>query len=77
MTNNDLYNEEQILLQVADNLRLERLRKRFSQEKLADMVGISAKYLNMIENRRSNPSIAVVIRICIALDIDLNTVWTK
>ena len=66
-----------ILERVADNIRIERLRKRLSQEKLAEMVDISTKYLNMIENRKANPTIVIVVKICIALNIELKSVWTN
>ena len=66
-----------ILKSVADNIRIERLRYRLSQEKLAEMVDISTKYLNMIENRKANPTIVIVIRICKALGIDLNTIYPQ
>lgn len=62
-----------ILKTIADNIRIERLRKRLSQEKLAEIVGISTKYLNMIENNKTNPIIVIVVKICNALKIDLNT----
>lgn len=65
-----------ILDKVSDNIRLARLQKRISQEKLAEMVDISTKYLNMIENRKANPTIVIVIKICTALDIELNTIWS-
>lgn len=68
-------NDEQILQIVADNIRLERLRQRISQEKLAEQIGISTKYLNMIENRKSNPTILVVIKICKALNISIETIY--
>lgn len=70
-------NDEQILQIVADNIRLERLRQRMSQEKLAEQIGISTKYLNMIENRKSNPTILVVIKICQALNINIETIYPK
>lgn len=70
-------NDEQILQVVADNIRLERLRQRMSQEKLAEQIGISTKYLNMIENRKSNPTILVVIKICNALNINIETIYPK
>lgn len=41
------------------------------------MIDISTKYLNMIENRKANPTIVIVIKICQALDIELNTIWSK
>ena len=62
-----------ILKTIVDNIRIERLRKRLSQEKLAEIVGISTKYLNMIENNKTNPTIVIVVKICNALKIDLNT----
>lgn len=65
----------EILQIVADNIRIERLRKRISQEKLAERVGISTKYLNMIENKKANPTIVVVIKICQTLDITLETIF--
>lgn len=73
MVNSEMKNEE-ILAIIADNIRIERLRKRYSQEKLAELVDISSKYLNMIENRKANPTIIIVVKICLALGIDLNTV---
>lgn len=65
----------EILQIVADNIRIERLRKRISQEKLAELVGISTKYLNMIENKKANPTIVVIIKICQTLDITLETIF--
>ena len=68
-------NEREILDKVSDNLRLARLKQRISQEKLAEMVNISTKYLNMIENRKANPTIVIVIKICNALNIQLNSIY--
>ena len=69
-------NDKDILNVVSENIRLARLQKRISQEKLAEKIDISTKYLNMIENRKANPTIVIVIRICQALNIDLNTIWS-
>ncbi len=68
--------DDRVILQiVADNIRMERLRKRLSQEKLAEQVGISTKYLNMIENRKANPTIVIVIKICHILNLSLDTIY--
>ncbi len=64
--------KNEIIKRVADTIRIERLRKRLSQEHLAELVGISTKYLNSIENQKVNPSIAIVVQICQALEISLN-----
>lgn len=69
--------DKYILDKISDNIRIARLQKRISQEKLAEMVDISTKYLNMIENRKANPTIVIVVKICIALNIELNSVWTN
>lgn len=70
--------EDKLILNiVSDNIRIARLQKRISQEKLAEMVDISTKYLNMIENRKANPTIIIVIKICIALKISLNTIYPE
>lgn len=69
--------DKAILDTVSDNIRLARLQKRISQEKLAETVDISTKYLNMIENRKANPTIVIVIKLCNALDIELNSIWSK
>ncbi len=68
-------NDRIILDTVSDNIRLARLKKRLSQEKLAEMIDISTKYLNMIENRKANPTIVIVIKICQILQIDLNSIY--
>ncbi len=69
--------DKSILDKVSDNIRLARLQRRISQEKLAEMVDISTKYLNMIENRKANPTIVIVVKLCEALGIELNSVWSK
>lgn len=68
--------DNEILIKVSDNIRMARLQKRISQEKLAEMIDISTKYLNMIENRKANPTIVIVVKICIALGIELNQIYS-
>ncbi|MBQ6516536.1 helix-turn-helix transcriptional regulator [bacterium] len=57
---------------LADNIRLERLKNRLTQDKLAELSGLSTKYINSIEAKKVNPSIVAVVNICQALNIDLN-----
>ncbi len=70
-------NDKIILDKVSDNIRIARLQQRLSQEKLAEMIDISTKYLNMIENRKANPTIVIVIKICIALGVSLDTIYPQ
>lgn len=64
--------KKEIIRRVAETIRIERLRKKLSQQDLAEMVGISTKYLNLIENEKSNPTVVIVVQICLALDINLD-----
>ena len=61
---------------LAENIRLQRLKNRLTQDKLAELSGISTKYINSIEAGKVNPSIVVVINICNALKMDLNKIIT-
>lgn len=67
--------KKEIIKVLAGNLRAERARKNYSQEYLAELVGISPEYLNRIEREKYNPSIVVIIKIAYALNIDLNTIF--
>ncbi len=70
-----LYMEKEYILSIiSSNIRAERARKKLSQEQLAEASGITTKYLNMIENAKANPSIFVVINICLALKVKLNQI---
>ncbi len=66
-------NKNEILSKIAENIRIERARKKYSQSEIAMKSGITQKYFNMIENQKVNPSITVIVNICDVLEIDLNT----
>ena len=65
-------NDKEILCRVGETIRIERLKKKLSQQDLAELAGLSTKYVNMIENQKSNPTIVKVVRLCKALNISLN-----
>ena len=65
--------KDTVLSKISENIRLVRLKKRYTQEVLAEKAGITQKYLNMIENKNANPSIVVIVNICEALNIELNS----
>jgi transcriptional regulator with XRE-family HTH domain len=54
---------------LAKNLRENRRKRGFSQEKLAEKAGISTQYLAMIEIARKFPAADVLERIAGAMDI--------
>ena len=61
---------------LSENIRLQRLKNRLTQDKLAELSGLSTKYINSIESGKVNPSIVVVVNICRALNMDLNKILT-
>ena len=59
------------------NLKLKeaRLANNLSQADLAKIIGVSRQTINMIENGDYNPTIALCIKICKALDKTLNDLF--
>ena len=52
-----------------------REKKGYSQRKLARKIGIHHSSLNDLENGRRNPTLKILRKIAIALDIDLSTLF--
>lgn len=62
------------------NLKLKsaRVSKDFSQEQLADKIGVSRQTINLIELGKYNPSIDLCLRICWELEKSLDELfWIK
>lgn len=60
---------------LGDNIRAERMRKRFSQESLAELANISKESLHKIENGRQTPSAFIVFDIANALNIPIDDLY--
>ena len=60
---------------LGNNIRAERMRKRLSQEALAEKVLISKDSLLKIENGRQTPSAFIVFDIASALDISVEELF--
>jgi len=56
---------------LADNVRLLRTKKRFSQEAVADMANVGQNQVSGIENEHLNPNLDTLIRIADALNVEL------
>jgi transcriptional regulator with XRE-family HTH domain len=54
---------------VARNLRLLRKQKGFTQEELADNAGINRNYVGQIEREEKSPTVDLLERLTLALDI--------
>ncbi len=51
-----------------NNLRSCRVEKGFSQQQLAEMVGVSRNTISSIETGQFNPTAKLALILCIALD---------
>lgn len=57
----------------AENVRAERARKSLSQEKLAEKADITPEYLARIEKEKYSPSLIVIVKLAVALGVDVST----
>lgn len=60
---------------LANNIRAERIRKRLSQEELAELVNINKNSLLKIENARQKPSAFIVFDIANVLEIPIEDLF--
>ena len=63
---------EQVL---GKRIKFLREQKHWSQEDLALESGINKNYLSDLERGTRNPTVKVLTKICIALEIDLETLF--
>lgn len=67
-----MIDKKETLKLLAENIRVERARKKYSQEYLAERADITAQHLYRIENEKVCPTIHVVACIAQALDVSLD-----
>lgn len=56
-------------------MQVARIIKDYSQEDLANIVGVARQTIGLIENGKYNPSLKLCIDICKALDKTLNDLF--
>ncbi len=64
--------KKEIIKIFSGNVRAERARKQYSQEKLAEMAGITTEYLARIEKEKYSPSLVVIVNLAIALGVSVD-----
>jgi transcriptional regulator with XRE-family HTH domain len=69
MKNSKTANE--LVLLVGENIRKQRLAKKFSQEAFADYIGLDRSNYGAIERGQRNISVLTLARIAEALEIDV------
>ena len=55
-----MYNELEILKQFGRNVKAERIRLGYSQESLAEKIGVNREYMSRIERGTQNMSLAKI-----------------
>ena len=54
-----------------NNLAWARLKKRLTQQELAQKIGVNQPVISRLENRKTNPNLTTILKICEALDVTL------
>lgn len=67
----------QICRVLGDNVKTLRLNQALSQEELAFQAGLDRTYISQIERGVSNPSVLVLLKIAVALGVDLQYLFSK
>ena len=66
-------NRDKVIKVFAANIRAERARKNYTQEKLAEMAEITPEYLARIEKEKYSPSLIVIASLAKALEVSVDT----
>ena len=69
--------EQELRKRLSYNLRVERVKKSLTQEKLAELAGISTKHLTKIENENVTPSIYIVYKLAKALGVTVDKIISE
>lgn len=67
--------KKEILKKFGDKVREERLRKKLSQEQLADFAGVHRTYIGMIERAEKNITLENIEKIANALKIKVSEIF--
>ena len=59
------------LYNFVDKLAMARLKKRMTQQELAQKIGVNQPVISRMENRKTNPNLTTILKICDALDVTL------
>lgn len=74
--NHNGMDKDEILIEFGKNLRAERNRAGFSQDGLAEKIGICAgKHIGTIERGETNPTLTTIVAIMKALNLDFDKLF--
>jgi len=64
-------NEQELLIQLAKKIKIQRNNLNLSQEKLAQKCDFDRTYISLLERAKRNPSYLSLIKLCKGLEIEL------
>lgn len=64
--------KEELLKKFGKNVKIERIKKDLTQEKLAEKLNVSQHYLASTERGQENMSLGKILVLAEALDVDIN-----
>ena len=67
--------ENNILKVMGENIRIARTQKGYTQDKLAELLNTSDKFISMIERGASGLSMTTLVNLCNILNIEPNTLF--
>lgn len=65
-------NKSELLKHFGKNVKIERIKKDLTQEKLAEIMGVDQNYVSRIENGKQNMSLGKVLELANYLNTDIN-----
>lgn len=69
--------EQRLRQQIALNMKIERVKKNFTQERLAELSEVSVKHITIIENAKVTPSIYLIYKIAKVLEVSIDTLTER
>lgn len=66
-------NKETLLKKFGKNVKIERIKKDLTQEQLAEIMGVSQKYVASIERGKENMSLGKILELSKSLNVDIET----
>lgn len=69
--------KKDVLIQFGQKVRQERLKRKFSQEKFADIAGVHRTYIGMIERAEKNITLENIQKISKALGVKISDLFNN
>ena len=66
-------NKSELLKKFGKNVKIERIKRDLTQEKLAELLDKSQNYIACIECGRQNMSLGKILELADALDVEIET----